>query len=89
LKAWEIYTADIFGEHPCVLVSNQARSLICVSNSSRNFSSPRHQPRRIGLNSSPSSVLRRSFTYQYQELTPFRIATRYIGASKPNNPPVF
>jgi len=25
LKAWEIYTADIFGEHPCVLVSNQPR----------------------------------------------------------------
>jgi mRNA-degrading endonuclease toxin of MazEF toxin-antitoxin module len=25
LKAWEIYTADIFGEHPCVLVSNQHR----------------------------------------------------------------
>jgi len=25
LKAWEIYTADIFGEHPCVLISNQPR----------------------------------------------------------------
>jgi mRNA-degrading endonuclease toxin of MazEF toxin-antitoxin module len=25
LKAWDIYTADIFGEHPCVLVSCQAR----------------------------------------------------------------
>jgi hypothetical protein len=25
LKAWEIYTADIFGEHPCVLVSCQPR----------------------------------------------------------------
>ena len=25
MKAWEIYTADIFGEHPCVLVSCQAR----------------------------------------------------------------
>jgi mRNA-degrading endonuclease toxin of MazEF toxin-antitoxin module len=25
LKAWEIYTADLFGEHPCVLVSNQSR----------------------------------------------------------------
>jgi mRNA-degrading endonuclease toxin of MazEF toxin-antitoxin module len=25
LKAWEIYTADIFGEHPCVVVSCQAR----------------------------------------------------------------
>jgi len=25
LKAWEIYTADIFGEHPVVLVSNQPR----------------------------------------------------------------
>jgi hypothetical protein len=48
------------------------RSLICVSKSSRNLSSPRHQPRLIGLNSSPSSVPRRSFTYQYQELTPFK-----------------
>ena len=25
MKAWEIYTADIFGEHPCVLVSCQPR----------------------------------------------------------------
>ena len=25
MKAWEIYTADLFGEHPCVLVSCQAR----------------------------------------------------------------
>jgi mRNA-degrading endonuclease toxin of MazEF toxin-antitoxin module len=25
LKAWEIYSADIFGEHPVVLVSCQAR----------------------------------------------------------------
>jgi mRNA-degrading endonuclease toxin of MazEF toxin-antitoxin module len=25
LKAWEIYTADVFGEHPVVLVSCQAR----------------------------------------------------------------
>jgi len=25
LKAWEIYTADIFGEHPCVVVSCQPR----------------------------------------------------------------
>ena len=25
MKAWEIYTADIFGEHPCVLISNQPR----------------------------------------------------------------
>ena len=25
MKAWEIYTADIFGEHPCVLISCQAR----------------------------------------------------------------
>jgi len=25
LKAWKIYTADLFGEHPCVLVSCQAR----------------------------------------------------------------
>ncbi len=25
MKAWDIYTADIFGEHPCVLVSCQAR----------------------------------------------------------------
>ncbi len=25
MKAWEIYTADVFGEHPCVLVSCQPR----------------------------------------------------------------
>jgi mRNA-degrading endonuclease toxin of MazEF toxin-antitoxin module len=25
LKAWDIFTADVFGEHPCVLVSCQAR----------------------------------------------------------------
>jgi mRNA-degrading endonuclease toxin of MazEF toxin-antitoxin module len=25
MKAWEIYGADIFGEHPCVLVSAQKR----------------------------------------------------------------
>jgi len=25
LKAWDIYTADVFGEHPCVLVSCQPR----------------------------------------------------------------
>lgn len=25
MKAWEIYTADIFGEHPCVLISCQPR----------------------------------------------------------------
>ncbi len=25
MKAWEIYGADIFGEHPCVLVSSQKR----------------------------------------------------------------
>ena len=25
MKAWEIYTGDVFGEHPCVLVSNQPR----------------------------------------------------------------
>jgi mRNA-degrading endonuclease toxin of MazEF toxin-antitoxin module len=25
LKAWEIYTAGLFDEHPCVLVSNQPR----------------------------------------------------------------
>jgi mRNA-degrading endonuclease toxin of MazEF toxin-antitoxin module len=25
LKAWEIWTADVFGPHPCVLVSNQDR----------------------------------------------------------------
>lgn len=25
MKAWEIYTAEVFGEHPCVLVSCQAR----------------------------------------------------------------
>ncbi len=25
MKAWDIYTADVFGEHPCVLVSCQAR----------------------------------------------------------------
>ena len=25
MRAWEIYTADLFGEHPCVLVSCQAR----------------------------------------------------------------
>jgi len=25
LKAWDIYTADIFGEHPCVLISCQPR----------------------------------------------------------------
>ena len=25
MKAWEIYTAGLFGEHPCVLVSNQPR----------------------------------------------------------------
>ena len=25
MKAWDIYTADIFGEHPCVLVSCQSR----------------------------------------------------------------
>ncbi len=25
MKAWEIHTADIFGEHPCVLVSCQPR----------------------------------------------------------------
>ena len=47
--------------HPTVIVvSAHKRALICVSNSSRNFSSPRHQPRRIGLNSSPSYAPRRS-----------------------------
>ena len=25
MKAWDIYGADIFGEHPCVLVSSQKR----------------------------------------------------------------
>ncbi len=25
MKAWDIYTDDVFGEHPCVLVSCQAR----------------------------------------------------------------
>jgi hypothetical protein len=25
MKAWEIYTADIYGSHPCVLISYQAR----------------------------------------------------------------
>lgn len=25
MKAWDIYTAGLFGEHPCVLVSCQAR----------------------------------------------------------------
>lgn len=25
MNAWDIYTADIFGEHPCVLVSCQPR----------------------------------------------------------------
>lgn len=25
MKAWEIYGADVFGEHPCVLVSAQKR----------------------------------------------------------------
>ena len=25
MKAWEIYTADVFGGHPCVLVSCQPR----------------------------------------------------------------
>ena len=25
MKAWDIYTGDIFGPHPCVLVSCQAR----------------------------------------------------------------
>lgn len=25
MRAWDIYTADIFGPHPCVLVSCQAR----------------------------------------------------------------
>ncbi len=25
MKAWDIYTADIFGDHPCVLVSCQPR----------------------------------------------------------------
>jgi mRNA-degrading endonuclease toxin of MazEF toxin-antitoxin module len=25
MKAWEIYGADIFGEHPCVLISAQKR----------------------------------------------------------------
>lgn len=25
MKAWDIYTADVFGEHPCALVSCQAR----------------------------------------------------------------
>ena len=25
MKAWDIYTADVFGDHPCVLVSCQPR----------------------------------------------------------------
>ena len=25
MKAWEVWTADVFGPHPCVLVSNQSR----------------------------------------------------------------
>ena len=25
MKAWEIYTSDIYGPHPCVLISCQAR----------------------------------------------------------------
>lgn len=25
MKAWEIYTADIYGPHPCVVISCQAR----------------------------------------------------------------
>ena len=25
MKAWEIWTADIFGPHPCVVISNQRR----------------------------------------------------------------
>lgn len=25
MKAWDIYTADIYGDHPCVLISAQAR----------------------------------------------------------------
>lgn len=25
MKAWDIYTGDLFGPHPCVLISCQAR----------------------------------------------------------------
>ncbi len=25
MRSWDIYTADVFGEHPCVVVSCQAR----------------------------------------------------------------
>lgn len=25
MKAWDIYTADVFGDHPCVLISCQPR----------------------------------------------------------------
>jgi hypothetical protein len=25
MKAWEIYAAEVFGDHPCVLISNQRR----------------------------------------------------------------